>query len=609
MEEWVGQQWHKWVVRAARRQYPQAAVTLDEMKKTAGMLFRALGGDPGLELRAASLERHHSRRTLMERIAGTGERLPLASLAPQALYLPGESAFFPQPEHNARLYLWLAGLAAVYEHRGHWLADNLAASRRLQARLPGMTQLWQSLLRAHLDLRPKPEKLRAAEAQNERLLRQALEQLEGDFALDRTARPPWPVPLFLYPAPDLPPGLRRQSDGDPESGEKTEDSRDLHSPRRHKGKRVETPDEKGGLLAFRLESLFTRAEYVGVDRSQEEDEDGNQQDALEDMDEISVSAQSGTTRHSVRFDLDLPPEEADDEILSAGLLLPEWDHRQQQLRPDYCRILEMQSRDAGNGELPMDLRAQTRRIRQQFESLMPQRIWQRRQLEGAELDVEAWVQYQSDRLRGQVAAEWPVFRDFRQNQRDLSCLLLADLSLSTDAAADGERKVIDVIRESLYLFAEALGATHDPFAIYGFSSRRREHVRLQRIKGFAEAHGAAVRGRIAAIKPGYYTRMGAAIRYATRQLASQPSRQKLLLILTDGKPNDLDRYEGRHGLEDTRHALQECREQEIRPFCVSIDQESADYLPWLFGSQGFVHIRKARELSKKLPLLYARLTG
>ncbi len=609
MEEWVGQQWHKWVVRAARRQYPQAAVPLEAMKKTAGMLFRALGGDPGLELRAASLEKHHSRRTLMEKIAGTGQRLPLASLAPQALYLPGESAFFPQSELNARLYLWLAGMAAVYAHHGHWLADNLIASRRLMEKLPGMRPLWQRLLQAHLRLRPLPEKLRGAEADNERWLRQAMEQLDDEIALDPTARPPWPVPLFLYPAPDLPAGLKRRDASEPQDGERTEESQALKSPRRHKGKRVEAPDERGGLLAFRLESLFTRAEYVGVDRSQEEDEDGNQQDALEDMDEISVSAQSGITRHSVRFDLDLPPEDADDQILSGGLLLPEWDHRKQMLRPDYCRILEMQSRNAGNSELPMALRAQSRRIRQQFESLMPVRVWQRRQLEGAELDVEAWVQYQSDRLRGQVAAEWPVFRDFRQNQRDLSCLLLADLSLSTDAAADGERKVIDVIRESLYLFAEALGATHDPFAIYGFSSRRRDHVRLQRIKTFDEPHGAAVRGRIAAIKPGYYTRMGAAIRYATRLLAAQPSRQKLLLILTDGKPNDLDQYEGRYGLEDTRHAVQACHQEEIRPFCVSIDQESADYLPWLFGSQGFVHIRKARELSKKLPLLYARLTG
>src|SRR5699024_3034479 len=115
-------------------------------------------------------------------------------------------------------------------------------------------------------------------------------------------------------------------------------------------------------------------------------------------------------------------------------------------------------------------------------------------------------------------------------------------------------------------------------------------------KNFAEAWGDPVRGRIQALKPGYYTRMGAAIRQATEVLARQPTSQRLLLMLTDGKPNDLDIYEGRYGVEDTRQALIEARRSSVEPFCVTIDQDAADYLPYIFGQQRYVLLRRPSQL-------------
>ena len=111
-----------------------------------------------------------------------------------------------------------------------------------------------------------------------------------------------------------------------------------------------------------------------------------------------------------------------------------------------------------------------------------------------------------------------------------------------------------------------------------------------------------------AIKPGYYTRMGTAIRYATQRLSERPELQRLLLILTDGKPNDLDIYEGRYGLEDTRHAIQEARSAGLTPFCVTIDTSAHDYLPHLFGSHGYTLIHRPQELNHRLARLYAELT-
>ena len=171
-----------------------------------------------------------------------------------------------------------------------------------------------------------------------------------------------------------------------------------------------------------------------------------------------------------------------------------------------------------------------------------------------------------------------------------------------------ELRVIDVIRDALFLFGEALSASRDRFGLFGFSSRRREHVRFHEIKRFDAPYDGQTRGRIQALKPGYYTRMGAAIRHATALLSQQPAQQRLLLLLTDGKPNDIDRYEGRYGVEDTRNAVKEAKNRGVRPFCVTIDREAERYVVHLFGPGGFSHIRRASDLPRKLPELYAQLT-
>ena len=181
------------------------------------------------------------------------------------------------------------------------------------------------------------------------------------------------------------------------------------------------------------------------------------------------------------------------------------------------------------------------------------------------------------------------------------------MSLSTDAYATSNARVIDVIRDALYVFGEALSATGDAFEVLGFSSVRRQHVRIQHIKGFGERWNDTVRSRVGALKPGFYTRMGAALRDATRRLGARPERQRLLLVLTDGKPNDLDIYEGRYGLEDTRHAIQEARDAGLTPFCVTIDHEAHDYLPMLFGSQGYALVRRPQDLVQRLTQAWATL--
>jgi nitric oxide reductase NorD protein len=219
------------------------------------------------------------------------------------------------------------------------------------------------------------------------------------------------------------------------------------------------------------------------------------------------------------------------------------------------------------------------------------------------------VRLHTDRLTGQHFSGAGAYLSMNRRERDLACLVLADLSLSTDSWVSDEHRVIDVIRDSLMLFGEALTATGDQFAFYGFSSLRRDNVRFHHIKDFAAPFDGAARGRIAALKPGYYTRMGAGIRHATSLLGKQSCALRLLLILSDGKPHDMDQYEGRYGVEDTRMALIDARRAGLKPFCVTIDREGASYLPHMFGPGGFTVLRKPEELPVRLPMLYAQLTG
>ena len=628
MEEYVGQIWHRLITGAAQREYPEAAVALDELRDAVGLLFRALGGEGGLRVETATATAHHARRSWLERIAGGGDTVELAWRDAESLRLPRRLAVFPERALNRELYLWLAALAAVsaptddggqgdgdgdsntHGDGGHWLARSQRQTRRALARYPGLAARYRRLAEALLALRPDPRALPDDEAAAERAIRAALREPRADAPpLPAARRAPQPVPLWLHPAPPLPPAAQAATEpDDAQAQERPAQGRQEGDDRSRRAERVDQPDGRDGLLAFRLESLFSWAEYAKVDRTADDAEDEDARRTANDLDIMSVARDQQPAASRLRFDLDLPSAAHDDIPLGEGLPLPEWDFKRGCLLPDHCRLQALLARDAAPRELPPRLRGQARRLRAQFESLKPTRQWFRGQPDGAEVDIDAWILRTAERARGAVPAEAGLFCDLRNAQRDLACLLLADLSLSTDSYVNDEQRVIDVIRDSLFLFAEALAATGDRFALAGFSSRRREHVRYHALKGFDERYDAAVRGRIGAIRPGYYTRMGAAIRHASAQLAAQPATQRILLLLTDGKPNDLDKYEGRYGIEDTRHAIREARERGLEPFCVTIDERARDYLPYLFGSHGYALLRDAGELPRKLPQLYWRLT-
>lgn len=613
MEEWVGGIWHRLVTKAAGGHYPEAAVALKDMEGRIGILYRAFGGDPGRRVGGSAKDRHHAHQGWLKRLAGSDQRVALASLEADTLRLPATLDCFPSTDLNRDLYLWLAALAACDVAPGApWLERNQQAAAAALERFPGLAPAYRRLVAAHLEGRLAPEQLPADEGAQERAIRQALEQpgsVTAWPAAGKKAKPPQPVLLWLSPlSPQSVAPVGSPEDEAPREGASGgPGSEDLTQA--HRAERVELPQPKSPfILMFRAESLLTWGEYLQVNRAFDDEPDPNATDAAKDMDHLSLARGGPPPRSRVKFDLDLPSPAADDLQLGDGIPLPEWDYRQGQLQPGYVRLLPMTAREAAPLPLPPHLAPAAHRLRQRFSALADGRHWQRGQRDGEEIDLDATIRHFTERRLGAVA-EGGLYCARRPVERDLACLLLADLSMSTDSWIGNEHRVIDVVKDAAYLFCEALSATGDRFGVYGFSSVKRSHVRFHVVKDFNQPYDAAARGRINALKPGYYTRMGAAIRQATRILAEQPANRRLLLLVSDGKPNDLDQYDSRYGIEDTRMAVQEARQLGMTPFCVTVDREGAGYLPHLFGRNGYAVVSDAAHLPQRLPQLYATLSG
>ncbi|MGL1956374.1 MAG: VWA domain-containing protein [Colwellia sp.] len=616
MEEWVGGLWHKYITRKANPEFDQARVHFTQVSKSVGVVFRALGGDAIKRVEAATGREYLSRKSFLQKISGDTQLVSLAWQDEESLRLPESLAIFPQRALNYDLYIWLAVLAA--HHSGkfrHWAKDNQSLVVTVLEKYPALKIRYARLAKAFIEQRPVIEKLPLAEQKMEQAIIDAIITPGSVVEFPLVNFAPKAVFLWLYPSAKADDVLTAQylEDEEAEEGEESqaENSAKKAENSRKKAERVDSPDEREGMMIFRLESLFSWSEFSKLDRGSDDsdEDDDNNQKTIEDLDKITLAQQQEQQKSAkIKIDLDLPSASEDDIPLGEGIKLPEWNYKKQQLEADRCLLQPMLPRDATPQKLPLKLQKIAKTIQAQFEQLRSVRFWLKAQPQGEELDLNSWLDFH---VESQLAAtaEKGLFQSFRGNNRDLSCLLLADISMSTDAHIDNDNRVIDVVRDSLFLFAEALQSVGDNFAMYGFSSVKRHNVRFTLLKNFNEKYNDQVRGRIQAIRPGFYTRMGAAIRQATKVIVEQKTSDKLLLILTDGKPNDIDHYEGRYGIEDTRQAINEAKRLGIKPFCITIDVDAQDYLPYLFGSDAFTVILRPEQLPLRLPQLYHQLTS
>lgn len=270
---------------------------------------------------------------------------------------------------------------------------------------------------------------------------------------------------------------------------------------------------------------------------------------------------------------------------AAGIVYPEWDYRINGYRRQGA-IVRLQAPAEGDPvwaeTVGQKRHALLQLILRRFEGLRPRRVRQGRQPDGDEVDIGAYVNGYAERRAGLPLQErW--YQSVRPGRRDIAIALLVDISGSTDAWVTQDLRIIDIEKEALWLVYHALVVLGDPFCIQAFSGEGVHNVALWQLKGFDESPGTLIERRIAALEPQRYTRAGAALRHVTVLLNTCQAQQRLLIVLSDGKPNDVDHYEGRYGVEDMRQAVAEARLQAIHPFCLTVDRQAPQYLASVFG--------------------------
>ena len=637
-EESVGKIWHAYASNLdAPAEFEDAKICLSQMQGRLSVLFRGLGGQRDVEIKAATPQESRHRLSVRRALGQTAERIARPSFDGEVLRLPGEIATFPHPDANTALYIWLAA-ATVHADRLPKEDDPLRADIRALQAAQQMIRLTLTdcpgLKRTHANLTAATRQLRQSRVlpKTEAAVEEAILHLLGEpppqneltsdiaaavngqardlsqFKAPRGYRPFMPIAMWpdLRPLSDRVKVDRDEEDHEDGQAQEPEEERTFKGAR----KAADQAERKDSLILHRFETIFSWAEFLNLNRRIEDDDEDTAKKAADDQEEISLTQVPQKARTRLRLHLDLSPEDTDFERLAGTHLYPEWDHRKKVYLPDYCRVLAGTAEPAA--EIPAFLECQqTRRrirnVRRQFEALRPKRVQLTRQIDGDDIDIEAAVQ-----ARVELAATGEhsdrVYNSSRAQERDLAISILLDVSRSTESWV-ANRQVIDIAREALIALAWGLDSCGDETSIEAFSSLRRDRVFVQLCKGFDEPMDARVESRIAGLMPGHYTRLGAAVRHASEGLASRPRQRRLLLVLTDGKPNDLDHYEGRHGVEDTHMAVREARRKGQSVFGVTIDAKAQASFARIFGPGGFVVVPNPEKLTAALPELYRHLVS
>ncbi|WP_306152406.1 nitric oxide reductase activation protein NorD [Roseovarius sp. MMSF_3281] len=615
-EETVGNLWHDMASRiGAEVSYPEASVTLASVRPSLAVLFRSLGGAPGVELSevAATLAAH--RRPLRRKLGAERDHEWLARFDGERLALPPFIAAFPEEALNRAAYFWLTALAACADITAFdftvegpaqdcaQIRANMAAADAAYAACPGLRQRYEKMARLCAEARPnviRPAQEAAMEAA-------ILDQLCGT----RPAISPRAAARGYMPAAPVPIWLRfgNPGAGAAASGEEADPAAPPPNAAQTSRKPGERKDQdqqnrKDSFIIHRFESILSWVESMNINRSVDDDDDENAQKAADDQDRITLSKHDRKAATRLRLHLDLSPADADHEALSGEYTYAEWNHRSRSYMPGHCRVLDAPARPGGTPFVPNARRM--REVRRQFEALRPRRILQPRQVDGSELDLDALLTARAD-LAATGRGSDRIWQSARQTERDLSVGFLIDTSRSTEAAI-GDTSVIEVAREAIAALAGGIDAAGDRLGIWGFSSLRRDRVFLTRCKGFDAPMSPEITANIGALSPGHYTRLGAAIRHVGAQLAEQPSARKLLIVLTDGKPNDLDHYEGQHGIEDSHMAVREARNAGQSLHGIIIDEDGQDWFARIFGRGGFTLLPDPERLTRALPDIYRTLT-
>ncbi|MGL2962799.1 nitric oxide reductase activation protein NorD [Flavobacterium sp. RSB2_4_14] len=374
---------------------------------------------------------------------------------------------------------------------------------------------------------------------------------------------------------------------------------------------VDKKQQEDYVLLHSFEKVETAEEFNGNWR----DFDGSDnlekhENAIEDLN-MKFTVRVDDTAHSV-YQAEFTEntsisESAETDTNGFHLMYDEWDFGKRNYKENYCKVYPKTQlkTDANYYQNTISKNSSTlinlRKILTNLNNKMQQ---QKRQNQGEEFDIDAITDLYVDVHSKKTPSE-KIYLSNRKKEKDLSILLLLDISLSSDSYAAGNR-VIDVEKEVSILFGEILNEFNIDFSIDSFYSKTRNFSTYLTVKDFDE-NWAIAKNKIGAIEPSGYTRIGAALRHAGARLDTRKTKNKWIILISDGKPNDYDKYEGKYGINDVKQALRELNQRNINSYALAIEAQAKYYLPQMFGQNHYQILTTLSELLQSMVKLYEKI--
>lgn len=374
---------------------------------------------------------------------------------------------------------------------------------------------------------------------------------------------------------------------------------------------IDKKQQEDYVLTHNFEKVETAEEFSGVWRDFDgEDELEKHQDALDELN-MKYTVRTDDTSHSVYqsdFVENTTVSESDDVRLDCFFIpYDEWDFSKRTYKKDFCKLYPKRQTDsnvtyyentiAQNTSVLTGLRKMLTNINNKIQQ-------QRRQTQGNEFDIDNVTDLFVDVHSGHTPSE-NIYISNRKKEKDISLLLLLDISLSSDGYVNGNR-IIDIEKQVAILFGEIIQEFNIDFAIDCFYSKTRNYSTYLTVKGFDDDWSKA-KYSIGEITPNGFTRIGTALRHSGALLNNRPSKNKWIILISDGKPNDYDKYEGKYGIRDVRQALHELKQNQINSYALAIEASAKYYLPQMFGQNHYQIVSSPTDLVTSLVKLYERI--
>ena len=443
-EEAIGKNWDSFLTKRVTKIYKSEIIQFSDISKHLIIFYHLLGGDQAKELKVTDKRYVQRDRTLLEKISFFSNEFFLPWQDDNAIYLPSSCGYFPSKAQNELYYYWIVAMIVRVNVTAQNLEqENIKAQEYLTNRYDGLKLFYENA--------------------NHYLVKQ-FKQLKTDD---------YPNPLWVYPSLNLnSKTIPNDEDEQLQSAQNKDKTDELNMKK--KANQIDDTKETNGFLVFLPESLMSIFEQVNVDRMEDDSFDEDALYHAEDLDEITIGKKLANLSSRVKMDLDLEPDMTEIYPLGKGHLIDEWDYRKKSYLINYVRIKPQVTVNITPIKLPQRLKRMVKKIQGELDLLELDRIKNDRLPYGDELNIDTWIDYKGHQNKSTHHQNF--YTSYEKKTRDMATLILADVSLSTEGGITQDVRIIDVIKDGLMVFSEALEKLNDKFAIYSFSSLQNKKV-------------------------------------------------------------------------------------------------------------------------------------